>query len=224
MARQEDRRKAIELRLKGFTYSEIRRELGLSKSTLSDWLINYPLTQEQLKKVKAKRGLQIEHYRESCAKRRRLIEEDVYNKQKKIWLPLTKRELFLAGLFLYWGEGTKVLGAVNISNSDPRVIKFALYWFKKCLKIPADKIRVLVHLYHDMDIEKELDYWSKALELPRTNFVKPYIKASTRAGLTYKGFGHGTCNVTYLKTAVKREIMQGIKAISDYYGKIDIIQ
>ncbi|MCL4382455.1 hypothetical protein M1545_01570, partial [Patescibacteria group bacterium] len=31
----------------GKTYSEIRRILEIPKSTLSDWLSNYPLTQKQ---------------------------------------------------------------------------------------------------------------------------------------------------------------------------------
>lgn len=224
MARHEDRRKAIEFRLKGFTYSEIRKELNLSKSTLSDWLTNYPLTKKQLEKVALKKDVRIEHYRESCAKRRQNIEEKIYSQEKQFWLPLSKRELFLAGLFLYWGEGTKVgSGVVTVSNCDPRVIKFALYWFKECLFIPLNKIRVLVHLYSDMEIEKELNYWSKILEIPRTNFTKPYVKSSTRAGLTYKSFGHGTCNITYLNVETKRKITQAIKAISDYYGKVDII-
>ncbi|OGG06789.1 hypothetical protein A2872_00990 [Candidatus Gottesmanbacteria bacterium RIFCSPHIGHO2_01_FULL_42_12] len=224
MARHEDRRKAIELRLRGFTYSEIRKELDLSKSTLSGWLTNYHLTKDQLKRVDKKKELQIEHYRQSCARRRKLIDDEVYNTQKAIWTPLSNRELFLAGLFLYWGEGTKVGShIINISNSDPRVIKFALFWLKKCIKIPLNKIRVLVHLYSDMDIGRELDYWSKTLGIPRTNFTKPYVKSSTRAGLTYKSFGHGTCNITYLNVQVKREIMQTISAISDFYANIDII-
>ena len=74
-----------------------------------------------------------------------------------------------------------------------------------------------------MDIGRELDYWSKTLGIPRTNFTKPYVKSSTRAGLTYKSFGHGTCNITYLNVQVKREIMQTISAISDFYANIDII-
>ena len=80
---------------------------------------------------------------------------EVYNKEKKKLLPLSKRELFLAGLFLYWGEGTKAnKGELVISNTDPKVITFSLHWFIKILKVPKKKIKILVHLYKDMNIEK----------------------------------------------------------------------
>jgi len=40
MARIIDKQKAIKLRKQGKTYGQIRQELGISKSTLSDWLSN----------------------------------------------------------------------------------------------------------------------------------------------------------------------------------------
>ena len=33
--------------------------------------------------------------------------KEIYKAQKKLILPLNNQELFLAGLLLYWGEGTK---------------------------------------------------------------------------------------------------------------------
>ena len=48
MARVQDRQKAIHLREQGKTYSEIRKKLIVSKSTLSDWLSKYPLTEKQM--------------------------------------------------------------------------------------------------------------------------------------------------------------------------------
>ena len=48
MTRIIDRRKAIRLRKEGMTYGDIRRELRVAKSTLSDWLKDYPLNNNQL--------------------------------------------------------------------------------------------------------------------------------------------------------------------------------
>ncbi len=42
MARYEDKKKAISLRKKGYSYNKIKEELGVSKSTLSSWLKDYP--------------------------------------------------------------------------------------------------------------------------------------------------------------------------------------
>ena len=55
-----------------------------------------------------------------------------YKKEKKRWLSFSKRELYIAGLFLYWGEGLKLLkSSISLNNTDPKVIKFYLYWLIK---------------------------------------------------------------------------------------------
>lgn len=217
------RKKALELRLQGYTYGQIKRELGLPKSTLSDWLQNLSLTEEQLRLLAKNRllsrDLGIEKYRLTRQKRKIQRLQDVLKKQQSYLLPLTTRELFLAGVFLYWGEGSKQHGLVSISNSDPKVIKFALYWLTHILRVPKDKLKVFLHLYQDMDIKKEIDFWSKKLIIPKSQFRNPYIKNSTRDGLTYKSFGHGTCNLVVSSVELSEKIAMSIKAISDYYGE-----
>lgn len=210
---------AIILRKQGKSYGEIRNELNVSKSTLSDWLKKYPLTPEQIQSLKSKINLRIEKYRntreEQRQKRYRQIEKEELNK----WLPLSEKELYLAGLFLYWGEGGKRLqGSITLNNTDPEVVKFFLYWLIKILKFERKKLRVYVHLYSDMNIDDELNYWSKELNLPRSQFIKPYIKQSKRSDLTQKGFGHGTCGIMTNNIRYKEKIIMGIKALSNYYG------
>lgn len=222
MARIKDRRKVIELRKIGKTYSEIRRIVHVPKSTLSDWLSKYPLTKEQIfileKNRKRNKDLSIEKVIQTKRIKREKRLAKTYIDQKKNLLPLSSKEIYLVGLFLYWGEGSKSLkGAVSLSNTDPRVIKFFLFWLKRGLRIPRKKIRVLVHLYEDMDKNGELNYWSKELNIPRVQFTKPYIKKSKRLDIDQKGFGHGTCNVGVCDVRLKEEIIEGIQAISDYY-------
>lgn len=222
MAKIAIRAEAIKLRLKGYTYSQIKRELNLEKSTLSGWLRNLSLSQEQLNLLAKNRSIsedvRVERFRETARSKRILKLTKILNKQKKKLLPLSRRELFIAGVFLYWGEGNKQRGKVAISNTDPRVIKFALYWMNKILKIPKSKISILLHLYSDMDIQEETVFWSLALDIPIEQFKPPYIKKTTREGLSYKGFGHGTCNLICFDAALAEEIAMSIKAISEFYG------
>lgn len=49
-------------------------------------------------------------------------------------------------------------------------------------------------------------------------FNKPYIKSSNRSGLTYKSFGHGTCNIGCSRVVVSEKLAMSIKAISEHYG------
>ena len=124
----------------------------------------------------------------------------------------------MAGLFLYWGEGQKrIQGYIGISNTNPKIVKFSLYWLTKALNIPKEKIRVQLHLYNDMDIKKEIKYWSIELNIPESQFANPYIKPSTREGLTYKSFGHGTCTLVVSNILLKEKIMMGIEAVADFY-------
>jgi hypothetical protein len=222
MARAIDRQKAIDLRKKGKTYGQIRQELGITKSTLSDWLSKYPLSKEQLallgKNKANSRQIAIEKTSIAKQKKHQFRIESTYKEQKKYWVSLSQKELEIAGLFLYWGEGNKRLnGSVFINNTDPSVLKFALYWYLKGLRISKEKIKVDLHLYSDMNIQEEISFWSRALKLPVSQFRKPYIKASTRVGIDQKGFGHGTCGLNVNDVLLKEKIIMGIKAISDYY-------
>ena len=131
--------------------------------------------------------------------------------------------IFLSGLFLYWGEGGKSgKGTLSISNTDPGVLKFSLLWMTKALDIPKEKIRVLLHLYSDMDIEEANSFWSKTLNIPISQFARPYIKKSTRDALSYKGYGHGTCMLRVFSTELIEKVLMGIKVMADYPEILDL--
>ena len=223
MARIRDRQNAIELRKQGKTYGQISNELGITKSTLSGWLGNYPLSEKQLDLLK----LNKEYSRLVAAEKNRLTKQkkhdkrlsDIYQIEKIRWKSLTRKELELAGIFLYWGEGAKrTNGPISLNNTDPQVLKFTLYWLMHALKIPKAKIQVFLHLYNDMDIKNEMKFWSKELKIPLKQFAKPFIKESSRVNLTHKGFGHGTCGLRVSNILQKEKIMMAIKAISDHYA------
>ena len=221
MTRIKDRRKALELRKLGKSYSQIKKEMGISKSTLSDWLREYPLSKEQIDSLRGKNPRRIEKYRETMRRKHQTRLNKYYTEEKSKWLPLSKRELFIAGLFLYWGEGGKSLnGQLIINNTDPKLIKFMLHWLTNVIFVPKNKIKVCVHLYIDMEIQTEINYWVKELDLPLTQFIKPYIKKSQRTNIDHKGFGHGTCGLMVNDTRLKERILMGIGAIADYYSKI----
>lgn len=217
------RQKAIKLREQGKTYSEIKRKLDIPKSTLSDWLHNFPLTSDQFKEleksIKYNKHVAIEKIRIAKQKKRDARLLGTYDDEKKRLLPLTLKQLEIAGLFLYWGEGNKnVRGPVSICNTDPQVIKFALYWLKYVLEVPAEKIKAYLHLYSDMNINKMHRFWSDELGVPLAQFSKPYIKLSRRKNIDQKGFGYGTCTLSVNDVRLKEKVILGIKAIADYYS------
>lgn len=223
-----EKRKVIELRKQGKSYSEIRKEIKVSKSSLSLWLRNVPLTKKQIIGLKGKKEKAVERYRNTMRLKREKRTSKYYLNQRTTWLPLSTRELNIAGLFLYLGEGGKTSrNSVGISNTDPSVMKFALYWMVHSLKVPKEKIRLNLHLYSDMNINVETNYWLKQLNLDKLQLNKPYIKKSFRKDVDQKGFGHGTCSLQVHNTILKENILMAIRAITDKYSvnpvKFDII-
>lgn len=217
------REEVIKLRLKGYTYGQIKRELNVPKATLSDWLRNLYLTEDQLNSLainrRKSRDIAVERFREAFRSKRLKVLQETLDRQSKKLLPLTEKELLIAGFFLYWGEGDKKRGRISISNTDPKVVKFALYWMVNILKIPIEKIKVNLHVYKDMDANEVIKFWSDKLNIPKEQFAKPYVKKTNRAGLSYKSFGYGTCRLYAGNTILSEKIAMSIKAISEYYGE-----
>ena len=213
-------RRALELRKLGKSYSQIKHELGVSKSTLSEWLRAFPLSRERINALRGNSEQRIERYRMTMRKKREIKLLQYYEDERQKWLPLSDKEVFIAGLFLYWGEGNKSQrNIVSINNTDPSVVKFTYYWLVRSLKVPKEKVHVFIHLYDDMDIEDELDFWSKELRISRNQFSKPYIKKSKKSSIDQKGFGHGTCGVRVGNTVLKERLLMAIKAISQKYNE-----
>lgn len=216
MARVSEHREALRLRKEGKSYSQIREKLGISKGTLSGWLHKYPLTSEQINILRNLNERRIERYRETMRRKREERKQHYYREEKEKWFPFSERELYIAGIFLYWGEGDKTnKSTISVNNTDPSVIKFVLNWMTQCLHFPKEKIKVYLHLYDDMNIDEETEYWKNKLRVRKSQFMKPYIKKSKRFDIDQKGFGHGTCGVRFCKTEVKERLIMFLKAASD---------
>lgn len=208
------------MRLRGMSYSQIKPRLGVSKSTLSLWLKDYPLSEKRIRELRDFSEVRIEKFRQTMALKRERRFADTYNQERIKHLPLSKKELFVAGLFLYWGEGMKGLKrSIGLYNTNPQIIKFGLIWYTKILGIPRNKIKIHLHLYSDMTISKEVKFWSKELKLPFGQFRRPYIKQTKKANINNKGtFGHGTCGLLFSDVHLKERITAAMQAIADYYA------
>jgi predicted transcriptional regulator len=216
MARIKDKSKAIELRRKGMSYSQIKTELGISKSTLSDWLCEMPLSKERISQLGSLNPMRIERYRNTMKLKREKRWEVVYKKVSRNIGKLNNRELYIAGLFLYWGEGGKTERfSLSFSNTDPEMMVFMVKWMKKALGIKVRDMHVKIHLYKDMEVENFENFWSRKLRISRKMFEKPYIKDSKLVDLSYKnGFGKGTCNIRVYNRDKTEYIIQSLKYIS----------
>ncbi|MEU9745639.1 hypothetical protein [Streptomyces niveus] len=212
-AKDDLRAKARELRLRGLTYDQIELELGCSKSSISLWVRDLPkpeprYTEEELRDrmnagLARVRAAQDEERQET----KRLAREEVGT--------LTDRELFLAGVALYWAEGSKDktyrrTEVLQFINSDPNVIKIYLRWLK-LLGVTRERMRLRVSIHETADIPGAEAFWADlagvdVAALQKTTLKKhnPKTKRKNTAD-TYRG-----CLIIYVtKSADLYRRMEG---------------
>jgi len=186
------REKAFQLRHAGYSYSYIASKTGLSKSTLSDWLAAVPYsankhTLDTIGKARATSGeAKTQVKQSSLFKARQEAENDIGI--------LSKRDLFMFGIGLYLGEGSKTANVVRVVNSDVSVIRLAIAWFKS-LGVLRGQFGITLHLYPDSNVQKCLQFWSETTTIPLGQFAKPQIdrrknKKANRAGKLPYGTAH----------------------------------
>ncbi len=179
----EFKNKAILLRKQGKTYSEIMGVIPVAKSTISLWLREVGLSMAQRQNISEKRrqaqkrGADTQH-KKRIAKQAGLIE----NAAKDVG-SISKRELWLIGIALYWAEGSKEKeyrpgSGVSFSNSDPRMIAMFFKWLEECIKIKENEIvlSIYIHESHRYRIESVRRHWSNILYKPRSLFKSVYYK------------------------------------------------
>lgn len=178
-----EKNKAIELRKQGLSYSEILERIPVAKSTLSLWLKSVKLANSQKQELTDKKLAGMRRGWEACHKKRILITETIKSAAEKEVSELTKRELWLIGVALYWGEGSKEKDSrpgsgIKFSNSDPRMIKIFLKWLLEIVQEKQEKIYFEIYIHENCKnrLDQIISYWSDCTGFLRDNFTRIYFK------------------------------------------------
>ena len=171
-----DKVEALELRKEGKSYSEITRALGVSKGTLSFWFKGFDWSQDLAKynhvfNYSPEKILLMHKAR--GRKLGKLYEEMRIQAEQEF--DLHKNEtLFIAGLIAYAGEGDKTHdNLLRIANTDPRIHLIFKRFIEMYYPQFAEKLRVSILLYPDLDSSECLQWWSASLSIPVEQFHKP---------------------------------------------------
>jgi len=208
--------KAKRLRSRGYSLKEISRELDVSKSTVSRWLCNYPLSKQALKRLK-KRGLEarVKSAKTKFKKRRKRRERLLQSSKKFLEsVRLTKDHQKIICALLYWCEGGKdTSSGIKFTNSDPLLVKTFLKLFRSAFNIEESKLHVLLHLHSYHDRKKQKEYWSQITGIPIGQFYKIYQKSHT--GKRTKEDYPGCAVISYFDAEIMREIRSLYEAFTD---------
>lgn len=183
-AKIEELKKARELRGQGKSVREIARELNVSKGSVSAWVRDIRLSQDQydsiyLKwKISSKRGNDLagKLNQEKYLQLRKGYQEEGKDLARK------RDPDFIAGCMLYWAEGTKSRAHCQITNSDANMLKYFISFLKKYFSVKDEDIWVGCHYYNSnglSNIEVER-YWLEKLGVPQTSLRKTSVNRMTR--------------------------------------------
>ncbi len=198
-AKLELNKKVVSLRKRGYSYSEILKEVQVSKSSLSLWLKNVSLSKIQSNKLYTRivagqmLGAMASRYKRLSISKQ--IRKDAMDEIHAI----TKKEMLMLGAMLYWGEGSKqtdrnISQPVEFVNSDPNMCKFFIKWITEILEISIKDVVFRVYI-NESKRNKSSEYkniWSKVVNVP-TSDINLYFTKDRHSNLrrterdSYKG-------------------------------------
>ncbi len=178
------RKKVHQMRLRGMSLDQICIETKVPRTTVMSWIANLTLSNEQILALKKRTldALQEGRIRTQGLKKKERLEKeyDLLLKGEKEIGQLGKREIFIAGIALYWAEGfkNKHEHRLGFCNSDPNMVRFYLHWLEKVLGVKKDDMIARLTLnasYKEKagDIEK---YWSELTGIPSRQFTKAFYQ------------------------------------------------
>jgi len=227
-----DKNEALKLRLKGTSYSQIQSKLGVSKSTLSTWFVNLQLSENATAKIKklgahkAISALIARNKRQTHLAIQRM--RSIRRVEKGNVGDLSKRDLFIAGISLYWAEGYKkpktrngrtvTYHQVSLTNSDPSLIKLFLRFLRECCGVSNDRIRINLRVFPHQSEKKMINFWMNVTSLERWAFGKTYISKSTSSKTVrpYNQLPYGVIQIRVSDTNLFHRIIGWIEGVKQF--------
>jgi hypothetical protein len=213
---RKDKENAIQMRRMGKSYGEIREVLKIPKSTLSEWFKDEAWSGEIAKRL----GEEV--VRQSTA---RIVEldrirgehlhglyEEARNEAAGELERLKYNPLFIAGVMLYWGEGSKGGSSVQFANSDPTMIRFYVSFLRYACGIPLERIKARLILYPDHEEKGTRAYWERFSGIPWEQFTKSTVIQGRHK---MRRLTWGVCTVSVSSTYFKEKMGVWLKALPE---------
>ena len=198
---------------------EIARLVGVAPSSVSLWVRDIPLTADQLESLRQRnpaynRQLRGANRNAERGRARRLEYQEEGRERAR-----RGDALHVAGVMLYWAEGSKSRNSVQFVNSDPVMTRFFVDFLRMCHSVSDDDFRIDCNLFADhLERQREIErFWLDILELPpaclRKSKVNVYSKYSQKK--RQNKLPYGTVRVCVHSTRIVQSIYG---AIQEYAG------
>ncbi len=129
-------------------------------------------------------------------------------------LTAEEKALKIAGVMLYWAEGSKKSlesSTVDFTNSDPQMVELFMTFLRKICGVHEARIRIYLYAFKDQDTARLKEFWSSVTKIPFTQFTRPYVRQGN-ANKSGRKMPHGVIHVRY---ADKRLLLLLLKWIDE---------
>ena len=212
MAKSLKKLEALKLRRLGMSIKEIAETISIARSTVSVWCNDVILSKNQKdalynKMVEAGHKGRIMGAEANKNKKLEVLESVRKIAAKEI-TSLSKRDIQMLALGLYWGEGSKGReGKFVFVNSDPGTVLLIIKWLQASMSITREVFHPQIYINNQHKERESLvtEFWSKKLKIPKiqfgkTIFIKTPHKKIYENHDTYMGVLHLTVSKSsYLK-------------------------
>ncbi len=137
--------KAIQLRRLGYSYTDISRELKVSRASVCNWVKNVRLTEheKQILQKSIANKMNRARMKASISLRSRTVfkEKRAFDEAERDFKKNLKDPLFSTGLALYCAKSSFSGGNIQFTHSNPAFIHIFLTWMQKYLQISEENVK-----------------------------------------------------------------------------------
>jgi transcriptional regulator with XRE-family HTH domain len=217
MIRNEEKyNQAVEFRKRGFTYAEIAKIVGISKSTASAWLSKKAFS-KRVAKDNAERAARdnvkrIGLLNKSRATERKSRYAQAVRSADTEYKHYKTNSLFTAGLMLYLADGDqRDSSRIRISSTNAQLHRIFISFLQEFLGVKACDISFYVALYSGMNEAKEMKWWSRNIALSVSHFSKTqFINRKGTSAILH----HGSGNTLLGNKVLKAKLLHWIELLT----------
>lgn len=201
----------LEFRRRGFTYTEIAKICGVSKSTVSNYLAKKKFS-KQVAKDNAQRAAKENVKRIGLVNKARVAERKArYQEAEQTAMTEFKHYrhnlLFITALAFYRASGDlEDSSRIRLSSNDIEQHRVFVKFLHEFLGVEKEQIQFWLLLHAKQPEERIVKYWARRIPLSMSCFGKTQHTKQTVEGLHY-----GTGNTIIGNTVLKKKILKWIE-------------
>jgi predicted transcriptional regulator len=195
---EETYKQVIEFRKRGFTYTEIAKICGISKSTASNYLSKKKFS-KAVAKDNAQKAARENKKRMALLNKARKTERATQYREALHTAETEYRHykhspLFIAGLSLYMADGDiKDLSRIRVSSTNTDLHRIFIHFLQDFIGVEECDITFIATIYTGMDEAKQMKWWSKGIKLSVSHFGKTqFLKTSPKHPTSPQNHGSGS--------------------------------